>query len=83
MLAEFIRECLAVDVSRRLTSDNVPERLSAQFLLRGTPKYIRSDNGPEFTARTCSALAGSCRRADFVYRTSESVRERIHRILQR
>ncbi|MCP4855060.1 MAG: IS3 family transposase, partial [Fuerstiella sp.] len=50
MLDEFTRECLAIDVSRRLTSEDVVERLSDLFVTRGTPKYIRSDNGPEFTA---------------------------------
>jgi transposase InsO family protein len=50
MLDEYTRECLAIDVSRRLTSEDVVERLSNLFVTRGTPKYIRSDNGPEFTA---------------------------------
>ena len=51
LIDEFTRECLAIDVSRRLTSEDVLERLSDLFLHRGVPEYIRSDNGPEFTAR--------------------------------
>lgn len=51
LLDEFTRECLAIDVSRRLTSEDVLERLSDLFVRRGVPRYIRSDNGPEFTAR--------------------------------
>jgi putative transposase len=51
VLDEFTRECLAIDVARRLTSEEVLERLSDLFVRRGVPKYIRSDNGPEFTAR--------------------------------
>ena len=47
---EYTRECLSIDVARRLGSENVLERLSDLFLERGTPTYIRSDNGPEFTA---------------------------------
>ena len=47
---EYTRECLAIDVERRLNSENVLERLSELFLKRGTPAYIRSDNGSEFTA---------------------------------
>ncbi len=47
---EYTRECLSIDVARRLGSENVLERLSDLFLERGTPAYIRSDNGPEFTA---------------------------------
>lgn len=40
----------AIDVYRRLTSENILERLSDLFIRRGPPEYIRSDNGPEFTA---------------------------------
>jgi len=50
MIDEFTRECLAIDVSRSLTSEDVLERLSDLFIHRGPPEYIRSDNGPEFTA---------------------------------
>jgi len=49
---EFTRECLAIDVSRRLTSDDVLERLTWLFVTRGVPAHIRSDNGAEFTAHT-------------------------------
>jgi transposase InsO family protein len=48
---EFTRECLAIDVARRLTSDDVLERLSDLFVRRGVPGHIRGDNGPEFTAK--------------------------------
>ena len=48
---EFTRECLAIDVARKLTSEDVLERLSHLFIRRGVPNYVRSDNGPEFTAR--------------------------------
>jgi putative transposase len=44
------RECLAIDVARSLTSEDVLERLSDLFVHRGVPTYIRSDNGSEFTA---------------------------------
>ena len=47
---EFTRECLATDVARRMTSEDVLERLSDLLIQRGPPEYIRSDNGPEFTA---------------------------------
>jgi transposase InsO family protein len=48
---EYTRECLLIDVRRRITSENVLEGLAELFVVRGTPRYIRSDNGPEFTAR--------------------------------
>lgn len=47
---EYTRECLAIDVARRLGSNDVLERLADLMVERGTPDYIRSDNGPEFTA---------------------------------
>jgi putative transposase len=50
LVDEHTRECLAIDVARSLKSENVLERLSDLFVRRGVPKYIRSDNGPEFTA---------------------------------
>jgi transposase InsO family protein len=48
---EYTRECLAIDVARSLTSISVLERLADLFIQRGAPEYIRSDNGPEFTAK--------------------------------
>ncbi len=50
LVDEFTRECLAIDVARRLNSEDVLERLTWLFVTRGVPKYIRSDNGSEFTA---------------------------------
>ena len=47
---EFTRECLAIRVARRLKSVDVIEMLAELFMLRGVPRYIRSDNGPEFIA---------------------------------
>src|SRR5262245_24091712 len=49
---EFTRECLAMDVARRFSSDDVLERLAWLFVTRGVPGHLRSDNGPEFTAKT-------------------------------
>jgi transposase InsO family protein len=45
-------------VARRLTSDDVLERLSDLFVRRGVPEYIRSDNGPEFTAKAVREWLG-------------------------
>lgn len=50
LIDEHSRECLAIDVARRLTSEDVLERLSDLFVRRGLPQYLRSDNGSEFTA---------------------------------
>lgn len=51
ILDEFTRECLATLVSRRITSQDVIGQLFQPFVLRGIPEHIRSDNGPEFTAK--------------------------------
>ena len=57
LIDEYTRECLAIDVSRRMTSESVLERLSDLFVRRGVPNHIRSDNGLEFTAmRVCEWL---------------------------
>ena len=48
---EYTRECLTIDVARRLNSQDVLYRLGELFVHRGSPVYIRSDNGPEFTAK--------------------------------
>ncbi len=50
IIDEYTRESLAIDVARRLRSDDVLARLTELFTNRGTPDFIRSDNGPEFTA---------------------------------
>lgn len=50
MVDEFTRECLAIDIGRRLNSEDVLERLAWLFATRGVPDHVRSDNGPEFTA---------------------------------
>jgi putative transposase len=51
LVDEYTRECLAIDVARRLRSDDVLERLAWLFATRGVPEHLRSDNGPEFTAK--------------------------------
>ena len=38
-------------VARHITSGDVIEQLYELFLLKGVPEHIRSDNGPEFTAK--------------------------------
>jgi len=38
-------------VARRITSDDVLGVLAQLFVGKGTPCYLRSDNGTEFTAK--------------------------------
>ncbi len=51
VIDEFTRECLAIEVARSFTAPQVVEVLRYLFAVRGTPKHIRSDNGPEFVAK--------------------------------
>jgi putative transposase len=51
ILDEFSRECLAIRVSRKISSQDVIDELFKLFIFRGIPEHIRSDNGPEFTAK--------------------------------
>lgn len=48
---EYTRECLALEVGRSIKADRVLDILTNQFITRGVPKHIRSDNGPEFIAK--------------------------------
>ncbi len=49
---EFSRECLALEVERRMEAGDVIRILDAAVAERGSvPEYIRSDNGPEFVAQ--------------------------------
>ena len=51
IIDEYTRESLTMLVSRRITSQEVIDKLFDLFILRGIPEHIRSDNGPEFTAQ--------------------------------
>ena len=47
---EPTRECLALEVERSIKATDVIDIVSQLMLVRGTPGYLRSDNGPEFIA---------------------------------
>jgi transposase InsO family protein len=50
IIDEYTRECLALEVDRRMKSHDVLDVLRELFVIRGVPRCIRSDNGPEFIA---------------------------------
>ena len=52
VIDEFTHESLAIRVDRKLKSTDVIDVLSDLFILRGVPEHVRSDNGPEFVAKT-------------------------------
>lgn len=47
---EWTRECLAIDVAGGIRSARVIEVLAQLVSVHGAPRYLRSDNGPEFVA---------------------------------
>jgi transposase InsO family protein len=52
---EYTRECLSIEVGRSITAKEVVATLARLFSKRGEPKFIRSDNGPEFIARAAKS----------------------------
>ena len=59
IIDEFTREALATDVERCITADMVVATLERLVSLRGVPRYVRFDNGPEFVAHVISDWADS------------------------
>jgi transposase InsO family protein len=51
IIDEYTRECLGTLVDRKIKSEDVLDQLFNLFVFRGVPEHIRSDNGPEFTAK--------------------------------
>ncbi len=58
MIDVYSRECLAIDVERKLRSDDVLTRLTESLVLHGPPEHIRLDNGPEFTSKAVRKWSG-------------------------
>jgi putative transposase len=50
IIDEWTRESLAIDVAGSLRSRRVTELLAKLVSIHGAPRYMRSDNGPEFVA---------------------------------
>ncbi len=51
IIDEYTRECLSMHVARSIRHQDIRDQLYELFLYRGVPEHIRSDNGPEFTAK--------------------------------
>jgi putative transposase len=58
VIDEYTRESLAIVVARKLRSDDVCECLTDLFVKYGPPEHMRSDNGPEFTAKAVRGWLG-------------------------
>jgi len=50
LIDEFTRECLAIDVAGSIRSARVIETLARLISEHGAPRFLRSDNGPEFVS---------------------------------
>jgi len=51
VMDNFTRECLALEVDTSFASARVTRVLEKIVERRGAPRWLRSDNGPEFTSR--------------------------------
>lgn len=51
VIDEYTRQCLMIKTEYQLKADDVLGALTELFVMYGTPDYIRSDNGAEFTAQ--------------------------------
>jgi len=56
IIDEYTRECLAILLKRRITSQDVIDQLFELIPFRGISEHIRSENGPEFTAKAVRRL---------------------------
>lgn len=65
---EFTRRCLAIEVERRMPAPAVCRALLRLFAEQGAPRFVRSDNGPEFIAKalvkTLAREGVACRHID-------------------
>jgi putative transposase len=58
MCDEFTRESIGGELARSITADDIVRVLDGVVAARGAPRFIRCDNGPEFTA---AAIKDWCR----------------------
>ena len=80
---EFTRECLAIDVAGSIRSGRVIEVLTQLVSVHGAPRYLRSDNGPEFVATAILRWLQTADDRDGVHRSGQALAEWHGRIVQR
>ena len=61
VIDEFSRECLAIDVAGSIRSSRVIEVLTHLISAHGAPRFLRSDNGPEFVSHAILAWLADAR----------------------
>ena len=74
---------MAIHAARRIRSDDVMHTLTGLFTSNGVPEHIRSDNGPEFTAKAVRDWLPRVGVQTSVHSARESVGERLQREFQR
>ena len=57
MVDAFTREALAIDVDQGIKGEQMVEAMARISSIRGAPKTIRVDNGPEFTSKALDRWA--------------------------
>jgi transposase InsO family protein len=82
IIDEYTRECLAILTQRRITSGDVIDQLFYLFIFSGTPEHIRSDNGPEFTAKAVRNWLENLEITTLFIEPGSPSREWVHRIIQ-
>ena len=83
VIDDYTRECLAIRAQRSVRSTDVIDTLAKLMMARVGPAHIRSDNGPEFTARVVREVARGSGGQDLVHRAWVTVGERIRGELRR
>jgi len=80
VIDEYTRECLAIRIDRKITSNDVVEALAELFVTRGSGSYqVRQRTG--VCGRHCAIMVGKTGSQDALHRARESLGERIHRIM--
>ena len=59
LVDNFSLESLAIEVGQRLTGDDVVRILEQVCAVRGVPRTIHADNGPEFISGSVGVLEQS------------------------
>ena len=59
LIDEYTRECLALEAGRSMKAVDVVDIVSQVMAIRGVPRFIRSDNGPEFIAEALRRFLGA------------------------
>ncbi len=79
---EWTREALAIDVASSIRSRRVVEVLSRLVSVRGAPRYLRSDNGPDFVSMAVLRWGGPGERRDRLHSARHALAGRNGRELQ-